>query len=63
MPMTDALILTAIVAAFVAFGVVLAWGQYQTRNSRPIIRPSVAKIGGNRSPTQPPLVNSVREAA
>ena len=29
MPVTDAAVLTAIVAAFVAFGVVLAWGEYQ----------------------------------
>ena len=37
MSITDAFILTAIVAAFVAFGVVLAWGEYQTRNIRPIV--------------------------
>ena len=32
MPFTDALIVTAIVLAFVVFGAVLAWGEYQTRN-------------------------------
>jgi multisubunit Na+/H+ antiporter MnhC subunit len=57
MPMTDALILTAIVAAFVVFGLVLAWVDYQTRNIRPIIRPSVTKIDHSRSPTK------MREAA
>ncbi len=58
MSITDAFILTAIVAAFVAFGVVLAWGEYQTRNIRPIVRPSVAKTDSNRSPSRPTLVNA-----
>ncbi len=62
MPVTDAAVLTAIVAAFVAFGVVLAWGEYQTRNIRPVIRPSVANIDSNRSPTQPTVLK-VRKAA
>ena len=63
MPITDALVLTAIVAAFVAFGVVLAWGQYQTRHIRPTIRASVAKIDDNRPPIRLAAVNKVREAA
>jgi multisubunit Na+/H+ antiporter MnhC subunit len=58
MPITDALVLTAIVTAFVAFGVVLAWGEHRTRNIRPIIHPSVAKTDSNRSPTRPTLVNA-----
>lgn len=32
MPLTDAIIVTAIVAAFIVFGMVLAWGEYQTRH-------------------------------
>jgi lipopolysaccharide export LptBFGC system permease protein LptF len=32
MAMTSILILTTIVAAFVLFGIVLAWGEYQTRH-------------------------------
>ena len=32
MPLTDALILSAICVAFVGFGVLLAWGDSQTRN-------------------------------
>ncbi len=52
MPVIDAAVLTAILTAFVAFGVVVAWGEYQTRNIRPIIRPSVVNIDSNRSPTQ-----------
>jgi hypothetical protein len=37
MPTTDALIISAIVLMFIIFGVVLAWGEYQTRNlQRPV---------------------------
>ena len=32
MPITTIIILSAIVAAFVLFGVVLAWGEMQTRH-------------------------------
>ena len=32
MPFTDILILFGIVAAFATFGLVLAWGEYQTRH-------------------------------
>ena len=36
-PSTDAIIVAAIVAAFIIFAVVLAWGEYQTRHlSRPL---------------------------
>ena len=34
MPITDALFLTMVVAAFVMFGAVLAWGEYRTRHFR-----------------------------
>lgn len=32
MPLIEILVLTGIVAAFAAFGIVLAWGDYQTRH-------------------------------
>jgi hypothetical protein len=32
MPMTSILVLAGIVAAFAAFGIVLAWGERQTRH-------------------------------
>jgi hypothetical protein len=32
MPFTDILILFGIVAAFLTFGLTLAWGEYQTRH-------------------------------
>jgi hypothetical protein len=32
MPITNILILTVVVSAFVVFAVALAWGEYQTRN-------------------------------
>jgi hypothetical protein len=48
MPITDAIIIAAIVAAFIVFGMVLAWGEYQTRHlSRPD-RPS-GDIGGKKT--------------
>jgi hypothetical protein len=34
MPLSSILVLTGIVAAFTVFGVVLAWGDYQTRHIR-----------------------------
>ncbi len=42
MPVIDALIISAIVVMFVVFGVVLAWGEYQTRNLRRPGRESAA---------------------
>jgi hypothetical protein len=37
MPITDAFIIVAIAAAFVIFGAVLAWAEYQTRHlPRPV---------------------------
>ena len=35
MPLMDALILTAICIAFVGFALLLAWGDYKTRNPKP----------------------------
>lgn len=32
MPITDAIIIAAIVFVFTVFGIVLAWAEYQTRN-------------------------------
>jgi hypothetical protein len=40
MPVTDAVIIAAIVAAFVVFGVVLAWAEIQTRNLPKFVRQS-----------------------
>jgi hypothetical protein len=40
MPVTDVVIIAAIVAAFVVFGVVLAWAEIQTRNLPKPVRQS-----------------------
>jgi len=42
MPILDALVLSLIIALFVAFAVVLAWGEYQTRNLNRDIRQPVS---------------------
>ena len=58
MPTIDALIIAAIVLAFIVFGAVLAWADYQTRQVR---RPSrhrvaeVAKKAGVTLATQPQM--------
>ncbi|MGO9396673.1 MAG: hypothetical protein ACLP19_02360 [Xanthobacteraceae bacterium] len=44
MPAVDAVIVAAIVAAFVIFGAVLAWAEHQTRNLPPPVR-SAGKAG------------------
>jgi len=49
MPMTDALTVAAIVAAFIVFAVVLAWGEYQTRGMRP---PARQNTGGGGKPAR-----------
>ena len=42
MPTTDAVTIAAIVTAFILFGAVLAWAEYQTRNlPRPVARRDV----------------------
>lgn len=51
MPLTDALILTAICVAFVGFGVLLAWGERQTRHLSQTGRQNFAK-GGAQAPRQ-----------
>jgi len=63
MPVTDALILSGIVAAFVGFGVILAWGEYQTRHIRPTTRLAVAKIDSDRSPMKPTVAKTVNDLA
>jgi hypothetical protein len=40
MPMIDAIIVAAIVAAFVIFGAVLAWAERQTRHLPKLVRQS-----------------------
>jgi hypothetical protein len=47
MPITDALILAAIVLAFAVFGIVLAWAEYQTRR---LDVPRTAQSGGDSAP-------------
>jgi hypothetical protein len=51
MPVTDVVILSAIVAAFAVFALILAWAEYQTRHIRPIVRPAAAKADNDPSPT------------
>ena len=41
MPIIDAFIVAAIVAAFVIFGGVLAWAEYQTRHLQPPVQRKV----------------------
>jgi hypothetical protein len=57
MPITDAIIVAAIVAAFIVFAVVLAWGEYQTRHlSRPLAQaaaPTTGPIQTAQAPTAP----------
>jgi multisubunit Na+/H+ antiporter MnhC subunit len=52
MPVTDVIILTAITAAFVVYALILAWGDYQTRNIRPITRPALKNDDGRAPATQ-----------
>ena len=55
MPITDAVIVAAIVAAFIVFAVVLAWGEYQTRHlSRP------ARPGGSTGDKKPGPIATVQ---
>jgi hypothetical protein len=63
MPITDALILSGIVAAFVGFGLILAWGEYQTRHIPPTTRPSVVKKDSGRSPMNPVAVKAISDLA
>jgi len=48
MPAVDAVIVSAIVAAFVIFAGVLAWVEHQTRHSPPV--PSAGKLAGQNRP-------------
>jgi hypothetical protein len=52
MPVTDAAILCVIVAAFAVFALTLAWGDYRTRNIRPIIGPATPKANDDRPQTR-----------
>jgi len=53
MSSTDALIIAAIVAVFVAFGLVLAWGEYQTRDLGRPVRQGGQKGNGSAGATKP----------
>lgn len=43
MPITDALVITAIVVVFIAFAAVLAWADYQTRHLSRAVPQKVAQ--------------------
>ena len=45
MPFTSILILVGTVAAFTAFGLTLAWGEYQTRH---LVRSDESEVTGAR---------------
>jgi hypothetical protein len=65
MPITTAVILAAIVAVFMLFALVLAWGEYRTRHLARNMRPSEA---ADRSTAAPAAANKgaptrVREMA
>ena len=48
MPTIDAVIVTAIVTAFVIFAVVLAWAEYQTRHLPQLVARGRAAVGQDR---------------
>ena len=51
MPVTDAVIIVAIVAAFVVFGMVLAWAEIQTRHLPKLARQSSEPPKQKEGPT------------
>jgi len=54
MPITDAIIVAAIVAAFIVLAMVLAWGEYQTRHlRRPLAQAAPARKPGPIATTAP----------
>ncbi len=55
MPTIDALIIAAIVLAFIVFGAVLAWADYQTRRPSRHRVAEVAKKAGVTLATQPQM--------
>lgn len=59
MPLTDALILIAICVAFVGFGVLVAWGEHQTRH---LGRNDGARVGNSGPQGQRPIASVVRSA-
>ena len=61
MPVTDVVILTAITMAFVGYALILAWGDYQTRNIRPIIGPASPKADGDLMPAKLSVVKTQSE--
>jgi len=61
MPFTDVVILSAIVDAFVVYALVLAWGDYQTRNIRPIVLPGAPKTRDDRKPVGMTVVKAQAE--
>jgi hypothetical protein len=57
MPTTTAVYLTAVVVVFALFGIVLAWGEYRTRNLVHNVRPG--GTGGTKSTTAPAASDNV----
>jgi hypothetical protein len=51
MSITSIIILAAIVSAFVLFGAVLAWGEYQTRHLTPCTPRRIGQSGKSRAST------------
>ena len=51
MPVTDAVIIVAIVATFVVFGIVLAWAEIQTRHLSTFVRQSSEPPKQKEEPT------------
>ena len=47
MPIIDVFVLATIVFAFAVFGIVLTWGEYQTRRLRPPVQ--TAEIGAREN--------------
>lgn len=50
MPIIDALIVSGITLAFIIFGVVLAWGEFQTRHLPGLTGPDVRGSAKRRRP-------------
>lgn len=61
MPLIDALILTAICVAFAGFGLLLAWGDSQTRNLSRTDRPNAEKAAPQGQRRIVSVVSSPRE--
>jgi hypothetical protein len=57
MPIADALVLAVICVAFIGFGLILAWGDYQTRH----LGPQVQKSDPNLRRSGPTIISRPKE--